>query len=174
MSLLLPSLLFTFFYTYVFQYIIQTTPCFGLQNTAYPKFTSVQTILNGDVGNLFFILGQFFLKVFLTVVLWAILMFGFGFMTFYYRKVSNNMFQWIGIVPTVAVMLVFTLVCRAGFGNSLPIEPTWTYKINLDIISHHFGLFGFFPEVLWLVVLLGGVFIDFIFWVFLKIGLTPA
>jgi len=71
-------------------------------------------------------------------------------------------------------MLVFTLVCRAGFGNSLPIEPTWTYKINLDIISHYFGLFGFFPEVLWLVVLLGGVFIDFIFWVFLKIGLTPA
>ena len=71
-------------------------------------------------------------------------------------------------------MLIFTVICRVGFGTNVPIEPTWTYKMNLDIIQNYFGLFGFFPEVLWVGVVLLVILIDFIFWVFLKIGLTPA
>ncbi len=55
MNLLLPSLLFTFFYTFAFEYIIQMTPCFGVENLAYPKFTSVDAILNGDMSNCFLI-----------------------------------------------------------------------------------------------------------------------
>ena len=84
------------------------------------------------------------------------------------------MYEWAGIVPTILLMLVFTVICRVGFGQNVPIEPTWTYKINLDITTKYWGLFGFFPEILWIGVFMLNVLLDFIFWVFLKIGLTPA
>lgn len=45
--------------------------------------------------------------------------------------------------------------------------------MNLDITSKPFGLFGFFPQILWACVILASILIDFVFWVFLKIGLTP-
>lgn len=114
------------------------------------------------------------MNVFLTVVLWAMLMFAFAFVSILVKKVNAKVFEWIGIIPTAAIMLIFTVICRVGFGTNVPIEPTWTYKINMDIVSHHFGLFGFFPEILWAAIFVGNVLIDFIFWVFLKIGLTPS
>jgi hypothetical protein len=61
------------------------------------------------------------------------------------KRVNFYIYEWVGIIPTLALMLIFTVICRVGFGTDVPIEPTWTYKINLDIIQHHFGLFGFFP-----------------------------
>ena len=44
------SLLFCFFSIFVFEYIIQMYPCLGVVNQAYPKFTAVETLLNGNVG----------------------------------------------------------------------------------------------------------------------------
>ena len=41
LTCMLPSLLFCFFYTWALEYQIQMTPCLGLDNKAYPKFTSV-------------------------------------------------------------------------------------------------------------------------------------
>lgn len=122
----------------------------------------------------YFNLGTFFLNVFLTVVLWAIIMFVFAFLTLFVKRINFLMYEWAGIIPTVAVMLLFTVICRVGFGQNAPIEPTWTYKINLDIIQNYWGLFGFFPEILWVGIFLLNVLLDFIFWVFLKIGLTPV
>lgn len=142
------------------------TPCVGLENLAYPTFTSVDAILNGDMG-------KFFVNVFLTVILWAILMFFYGYASMVWKKINIIIYEWIGIIPLVAVMLIFTVICRIGFGGKVPIEPTWSYKMNLDITSQYFGLFGFFPEILWIAVVLLSILIDFLFWVFLKIGLTP-
>lgn len=31
--------------------MIQMSPCLGVINQAYPKFTAVETLLNGNVGN---------------------------------------------------------------------------------------------------------------------------
>lgn len=50
------------------------TPCLGIVNQAYPKFTAVETLLNGNVGTYFYNLGTFFRLVFPTVILWSILM----------------------------------------------------------------------------------------------------
>ncbi len=72
-------------------------------------------------------------------------MFVFAFMSFFFKKLSALLYEWVGILPTAFVMLIFTLICRVGFGTNVPIEPTWTYKMNLDLTEHHFGLFGFFP-----------------------------
>lgn len=130
--------MFTFFYVFAFEYIVQMNPCFGIENLAYPKFTSIDAILNGDMK-------KFFLNVFLTVILWGILMFFFGFASIFWKKFSNNIYEWIAIGPTLGVMGLFTLICRIGFGTNVPIEPTWSYKMNLDITSKYFGLFGFFP-----------------------------
>ncbi len=72
---------------------------------------------------LFFLLflGKFFLHVFLTVVLWAIFMFVFGFLTLFVKRINFLMYEWAGIVPTVLLMLVFTVICRVGFGQKVPI-----------------------------------------------------
>ncbi len=118
-------------------------------------------------------MGKFFLNVFLTVILWGLLMFFYAFASMFWKKVSSQIYEWPGIAVTLSVMVLFTVICRVGFGTNVPIEPTWTYKMNLDITSRHFGLFGFFPELLWLAIILLGIVVDFVFWVFLKIGLTP-
>ena len=119
----------------------------------------------------FIISGKFFSQVFLTVVIWAMAMMFFGFTSFYIKRISSSIYEWKGIIPVVSVMFILTLICRVGFGTELPIQPTWSYKMNLDITSKHYGLFGFFPEILYIVIFLGGVLIDFIFWFFLKLGL---
>ena len=41
MAVLIPSLLFCFFYTFALEYLMQFTPCFGIESLAYPKFTSI-------------------------------------------------------------------------------------------------------------------------------------
>ncbi len=113
-NFIIPSLMFTFFYVFAFEYIVQMTPCFGIENLAYPKFTSVDAILNGNMGT-------FFLNVFLTVILWGIFMFFYGFGSMFWKKLSLNIYEWVGIVPTLCVMLVFTVICRVGFGTNVPI-----------------------------------------------------
>jgi hypothetical protein len=85
------------------------------------------------------------LNVFLTVILWAILMFVYGYTTFLVKKVQPYVYEWVGIIPTLSIMFIYTLICRVGFGGNTPIEPTWSYKMNTDITSKHYGLFGFFP-----------------------------
>jgi hypothetical protein len=68
-------------------------------------------------------------------------------------------------------MIIYTVVCRIGFGSSIPIQPSWSYKINRDITSQYWGLFGLFPEVLLLAVVCLDRLIDFIFWFFLRLGM---
>lgn len=41
LSLLIPSLLFCFFYIFAFEYVIQMTPCLGIESLDYPAFTSI-------------------------------------------------------------------------------------------------------------------------------------
>jgi len=69
-------------------------------------------------------------------------------------------------------MFIYTLICRVGFGSAAILQPTWSYKINQDlVVNTYYGFFGMFPEPLfWAVFLLDRV-VDFLFWYFLKRGL---
>ncbi len=71
-------------------------------------------------------------------------------------------------------MFIYTLVCRIGFGSATPIEPSWSYKINKDLTSQYWGLFGLFPEILYLPLLCLDRIVDFVFWFFLRLGMEPA
>lgn len=75
------------------------------------------------------------------------------------------------LIPTIVIMFVYTLICRIGFGKQIPLEPTWSYKINTDITSHYWGLFGLFPEVIVLPIIVFNRIIDFVFWFFLRLGM---
>jgi len=66
-------------------------------------------------------MGKFFLNVFLTVILWAILMFFYGYASMVWKKINVIVFEWIGIIPLASVMVIFTLICRIGFGTNTPI-----------------------------------------------------
>jgi hypothetical protein len=89
---------------------------------------------------------MFFLNVFLTVILWSVLMFLFGFLTLSVRKINMRVYEWKLIIPAVAVMLAYTVICRVGFGSAAVLEPTWTYKINKDLVlKTYYGFVGMFP-----------------------------
>jgi hypothetical protein len=49
---LLPGILFCFFYTFAVHYLMQISPCFGIEDLAYPKFTSIEALLAGDTGTI--------------------------------------------------------------------------------------------------------------------------
>jgi hypothetical protein len=69
-------------------------------------------------------------------------------------------------------MLVFTIICRVGFGSAAPLEPSWSYKINTDLALYkYYGFFGFFPEALFAALFLFDRLTDLVFWYFLKRGL---
>lgn len=51
MQFVICAMLFCFFTIFVFEYVIQMSPCLGVVNQAYPKFTAMETLLNGNVGN---------------------------------------------------------------------------------------------------------------------------
>ena len=69
-------------------------------------------------------------------------------------------------------MLVFTIICRIGFGSATVIQPTWFYKMNRDLVTQtYYGFFGMFPEPLFWCVFLIDRLVDLIFWYFLKRGL---
>ncbi len=61
-------------------------------------------------------------------------MFLYGFLTIVVRKFNAWVYEWKLIIPSVAVMLAYTVVCRVGFGSDAVLEPTWTYKINMDLV----------------------------------------
>lgn len=117
----------------------------------------------------------FFTSVFLTTILWAFLMMVYGYLTLLTKKFNSRVYSWKMIIPFVVVMALYTLVCRVGFGSPLPMQPTWSYKINTDLVlEHYYGFFGFFPEALFLPVFLMDRLIDLIFWYFLKRGLEGS
>lgn len=112
-------------------------------------------------------------KVFLTVILWALLMFLYGFLTLLVRKINHRVYECRLVVPSLVVMGLYTIICRVGFGPASVIEPTWTYKINQDLVfGKYYGLLGLFPEALFLGMFVLDRLIDFVFWYFLKLGLS--
>lgn len=145
MQLLLSSTMFCFFYLFALEYMIQMEPCLGIENQAYPQFTSIESVLNGDMG-------IFMSRVFTTVVLWSILMIGFGIASILVKRVFVKVYDVRVIVGFWAIMGLYTVVCRIGFGSDVPLEPTWSYKMNEDILSQYWGLFGFFPELVVLII----------------------
>ena len=83
-----------------------------------------------------------------------------------------RVYEWKLIIPSIAVMFIYTIICRVGFGSSTGIEPTWSYKINKDLVFGTFyGFLGMFPEALCVLVFLVDRLVDLIFWYFLKRGL---
>lgn len=84
-------------------------------------------------------------NVFTTIVLWSLLMFAYGILGLVVKKIFNRIYDIKVIIPVAVIMGVFTIVCRVGFGGPNPIEPTWSYKMNRDILGKYWGLFGFFP-----------------------------
>lgn len=46
------GMLFCFFYIFALEYQIQMQPCLGLENQEYPLFTSIETLLSGQIGNI--------------------------------------------------------------------------------------------------------------------------
>lgn len=99
-------------------------------------------------------------------------MFVYGYLSLVSRKVNSHIYEWKVIIPTFCVMVAFTIITRVGFGSASVLQPTWSYKINKDLVlGTYYGFFGLFPEPLfWGVFLLDRV-IDLIFWYFLKRGL---
>jgi surface polysaccharide O-acyltransferase-like enzyme len=93
------------------------------------------------------------------------------FLSLLHKKINARIMEIKFIVAVCIVMFVYTLVCRIGFGSSVPLEPSWSYKINRDLTSHYWGLFGLFPEVLYIPLLCLDRVIDFIFWFFLRLGM---
>ena len=55
-------------------------------------------------------------KVFLTVILWAVLMFLYGFLSLVVRKINAKVYEWKLMIPSLAVMFIYTMICRVGFG----------------------------------------------------------
>ncbi len=99
-------------------------------------------------------------------------MFLYGYFTLTMKRFNSRVYEWKMIIPTVAIMVIFTIICRVGFGSASVLEPTWTYKINKDIaLETYFGFFGFFPEALFVAVFVFDRIVDFVFWYFLKRGL---
>lgn len=120
-------------------------------------------------------LALFVTRVFLTVILWAVLMLLYGYLTLFTKKFNTRVYEWKMIIPFVAIMVVYTIICRVGFGSSTPLEPSWTYKINTDLaLWKYYGFFGFFPEALTVAIFLLDRLIDLIFWYFLKRGLEGS
>lgn len=70
-------------------------------------------------------------------------------------------------------MLAYTVICRIGFGMNVPLEPTWTYNLNFDIILNYWGVLGFFPEILVIGLFIFERLIDAVFWFFLRLGMEP-
>ena len=101
-------------------------------------------------------------------------MFIYSFATLLIRRINNRVYEWKFIIPTVVLMVLFILLYRIGIGISVPIEPTYSYKMSTDIILTHFGFFGLFPEILFLIIFLIDRIIDFTFWVLLRCGMEPA
>lgn len=54
----------------------------------------------------------------MTVILWAILMLVYGYLTLVVRKINIHVYDWKLIIPSFAVMLAYTVICRVGFGSS--------------------------------------------------------
>lgn len=50
-ELLMCNLLFSHFYIFYLEYVVQNVPCFGLESLAYPRFTSLDLLLTGSTGN---------------------------------------------------------------------------------------------------------------------------
>lgn len=112
-------------------------------------------------------------RVFTTIVLWFIIMGLYGYLGLLVKKVTAKIYDIKVIIGVAAVMLIFTLICRVGFGGPTPLEPTWTYKMNQDITGEYWGLFGFFPELIVLMIYGMERVIDLLFWFFLRLGMEP-
>ena len=52
MYFMICGMLFSFFYIFALEYQIQMSPCLGIENQNYPAFTSIETLLNGDIGTI--------------------------------------------------------------------------------------------------------------------------
>ena len=65
----------------------------------------------------FIFLAKFISNVFLTTILWAVLMMLYGYLTLLTKKFNSRVYEWKMIIPLVAVMLIYTIVCRVGFGS---------------------------------------------------------
>lgn len=160
------SMLFCFFTVFCFQYMIQMTPCLGIANQAYPKFTAIETLLNGNVDT-------FFKLVFPTVILWSLIMILYVFLGLLHKKINSRIMEYKFFIPAIVIMVVYTIVCRIGFGGDTPLQPTWSYRINKDLTSQYWGLFGLFPEVLMIAVYFLDRLVDLLFWFFLRLGMEP-
>lgn len=99
-------------------------------------------------------------------------MFLYGYLSLLLKKFHIRVYEWKVIIPFVSIMVLYTIICRVGFGSATPLEPSWSYKINTDLaLWKYYGFFGFFPEALFLVCFLVDRLVDLIFWYFLKRGL---
>lgn len=102
-------------------------------------------------------------------------MFLYGFLTLGTKRFNVRVYEWKLIIPSFVIMVAYTVICRVGFGSPGVLEPSWTYKINQDlVIQRYYGFFGMFPEPLFYGVFIFGRLVDFIFWYFLKRGLEGA
>lgn len=148
-------------------------PCLGIANQAYPKFTAIETLLNGNVGTYFYYLDTFFKLVFPTVILWSLIMILYVFLGLLHKKINSRIMEYKFFIPAIVIMVVYTIVCRIGFGGDTPLQPTWSYRINKDLTSQYWGLFGLFPEVLMIAVYFLDRLVDLLFWFFLRLGMEP-
>jgi hypothetical protein len=99
-------------------------------------------------------------------------MFLYAYLTLIVKKFNLKVFELKVVIPSILVMLAYTIICRVGFGSDVILEPSWTYKMNTDLfIEKYYGFFGFFPEALLFAIFVFDRLVDFIFWYCLKRGL---
>ncbi len=51
------------------------------------------------------------------MILWAVLMLVYGYISLVIRKINAQVYDWKVILPSVAIMLLYTVICRVGFGS---------------------------------------------------------
>ena len=109
--------------------------------------------------------------MFLTVILLSIIQFVLNILMVVFTRFTENVTKWKLWIPWFIVQLVFFVVCRIGFGGANPLEPTYSYKFSWDIVTPYYGFIGLFPEVVMLCIWALELFIDLVFFLFLRRGM---
>lgn len=158
------NLMFGHFYVFYWMYVVQREPCLGIENLAYPRFTSLYLLLTGQTS-------KYFTQVFLTVVLLCIIQFVANFLMVVFTRLTENVMRWKLYIPWLLLWLLFFVLCRVGFGGPSPLEPSYTYKFNWDIVTPYYGFIGLFPEVVLLCIWAIEMLVDLVFFLFLRRGI---
>lgn len=81
----------------------------------------------------------------MTIILFSMVHLVFLFVVVLVKSLNDNFIKWKLYIPTIVLWLLVFVICRVGFGGPTPLEPTYSYKFNWDILHTYYGFIGLFP-----------------------------